>query len=318
MGRLQAEALELIRNSNLTAGTLRERQSSQTTGMVMEQRPAAGTPVPRGTPIDLVVAIPVPIRLVTVPDLVGQRPENVSALLGDSLRIGTIATKESSAPAGVILDQTPAAGQSVTPGSVVNISLAIPATPVEIAVPAAPIVQPVPPPPDPPAPTPIVQPATPQPILIVVPRLVEGSLAQALGTIRAAGLQPGTVTQTPSAIAAGIVTFQTPAAGIQVVPGTPVDLIVSVPLAEAETSEVPLIWLSAGLFTGLIAAAAAASLSRARRNRLAGTPSLVPHADEGQQTSEPGDASLIEFKLTLDAHADPGVQTLEEKQVMSW
>ena len=374
-GQLQADALDLIRAANLSSGTIGERQSGQKPGIVVEQRPAAGTPVPRGTPINIVVAIPIPVKPVTVPDLIGQRPENVGALLGNSLRIGSIATRESNAAAGVIVDQSPAAGQSAPPGSTVNVWIATPAPPVKIPVPdlrgrnqneaaaaiqgvkllvgpvaeresteargivveqipgpgelvdpgtavslwlAAPVaaaVQPTPPP--------------PPPVPIVVPRVVEGSLEQALIVIRAAGLQPGTVTQTPSSIASGIVTFQTPAAGTQVTPGTPIDLIVAVPLAPAETPELPLIWLSAGLFTGLLAAAATASVSRARKNRLAGTPTLVPHVDEGQQTSEPGDGSLVEFEMTLDAHADPGVQMLEEKpgliagewsgaKVMSW
>jgi serine/threonine-protein kinase len=320
-GRLQADALDLIRNANLSSGTIRERQSSQTTGIVVEQRPAAGTPVPRGTAIDFVVAIPAPVTPVpvpqpiapppppvkiTVPDLRGRSQNDAAAAIQDlKLLVGPIAERESAGSRGIILEQDPQPGALVDPGTPISLWLAI-------AI--APVVQP--------APTP------PPPVLVVVPRVVEGPIEQALVAIRAAGLQPGTVTQTPAAVAAGIITFQTPAAGIQVTPGTLVDLIVSVPLAQAEASELPLIWLIAGLVTGLVVAAAA-SLSRAPRNRLAGSPTLMPHADEGQQTSVPGDGSLVDFEVSLDPHSDRGAQMLEEKpgliagewsgtQVMSW
>ena len=60
-----------------------------------------------------------------VPDLVGQRQTGAEALLGrNTLRIGGVISRASKEPAGVIVDQRPAAGRQVDPASTVDIWVA--------------------------------------------------------------------------------------------------------------------------------------------------------------------------------------------------
>jgi len=349
IGQLRADALDLLRNARLLSGRTSERESKQATGTVVEQRPAAGTEVQPGTAVDIALAIPVRVTSTAVPDLVGQRHENAEALLArQTLRIGAVMSRESSASAGVIVDQRPAAGQQVAPGSPVDIWIATPLPPVKVTVPdllgrtqnvataaiqdlellvgpvseresAEPrgtvVAQ------DPPAGTvvdagarismwlavPVVPGPTPQ-TLITVPRLIDYPLEQAFVVLRGAGLQPGAVAQPPSSSRAGIVTFQFPAAGAQVPPGTPIDLVV----AAAASPLVPLIqWLGVAALIGFGIVAAAWS-ARSQWRRLFSIPELAPHMDAGIQASFPDDGSLTDFEVTLEARTDRGAQTLDE------
>ena len=367
-GHLRADALALIRSAGLSPGRMSERESNQAPGTVVGQRPLAGTEAQRGSAVDISLAIPVRVTTTAVPNLIGQRRDNADFLLGrQTLRIGAVMSREYSASAGVIIDQRPAAGQQVSPGSTVDIWIATPLPTVQVTVPdlrgrtqndattaieelkllvgpvseresAEPrgtvIAQ------DPPAGSvvdagapvsvwlavPIV-PIQAQPTLITVPRLLNYSLEQAFVVLRAAGLQPGTVAQTPSAATTGTVTYQSLAAGVQVAPGTAIDLIVALPITPA-SSFLPLRWLGAGALLGL-GVAAAASVARARQHRLANTPELTPYTDAGFQTSVPDNENLVDFEVTLEACPDDGAQTLDDangfvagqwpgNQVMSW
>jgi beta-lactam-binding protein with PASTA domain len=344
-GVAQNEALGLIGNAKLTPGAISQRESSQTPGTVLDQRPAAGTQVQLGTAVDFTLAIPV--RKSIVPDLVGQRQTGAEALLGrNTLRIGGVISRASKEPAGVIVGQRPAAGRQVDPGSTVDVWVAAPLPPVTVTVPdlsgssqneatasiqnlklrigqfgeresreprGTVVAQ------DPPAGT-VVEagslvsvwlavPIVPPPVtLVTVPRVVESSLDRAVSMLGEAGLRPGSVDQRPSVATTGTVTFQSVEAGVQVAQGTAINLAVAAPLAPWWSLIPP--WLSTGALFVLVAAATA-TVKRVRRNRIISTPTLVPHVDAGTQFSVPGDRDLTNFEIALEARRDRGVQTLD-------
>ena len=344
-GVAQTEALGLIGNAKLTPGAISQRESSQMPGTVLDQRPAAGTQVQPGTAVDFTLAIPV--RKSIVPDLAGQRQTGAEALLGrNTLRIGGVISRASKEPAGVIVDQRPAAGRQVDPGSTVDVWVAAPLPPVTVTVPdlsgssqneatasiqnlklrigqfgeresseprGTVVAQ------DPPAGT-VVEagslvsvwlaiPIVPPPVtLVAVPRVIESSLDRAVSMLGEAGLRPGSVDQRPSAATTGTVTFQSVEAGVQVAQGTAINLVVATPLAAWWTLVPP--WLSTGALF-VLAAAVTATVKRVRRNRIISTPTLVPHVDAGTQFSVPGDRDLTNFEMALEARRDRGVQTLD-------
>jgi beta-lactam-binding protein with PASTA domain len=64
-------------------------------------------------------------------------------------------------------------------------------------------------------------------VLVPVPAVVDGSLADATAALESAGLAVGTVTEAASTSAAGSVTSSAPAAGVGVGAGSAVDLVVA-------------------------------------------------------------------------------------------
>jgi beta-lactam-binding protein with PASTA domain len=344
-GVAQTEALSLIGNAKLTPGAISQRESSQIAGTVLDQRPAAGTQVQPGTAVDFTLAIPV--RKSIVPDLVGQRQTGAEALLGRStLRIGGVISRASKEPAGVIVDQRPASGRQVDPGSTVDVWIAAPLPPVTVKVPdligtsqneatasiqnlelrlgqfgeresseprGTVVAQ------DPPAGTDVdagslvsvwlAVPIVATPITVVtVPSVVTLPLDNAVSMLTGAGLQRGSVNERPSAATTGTVTFQSVEAGLQVTQGTAVNLVVATPLVPWWSVIPP--WLGSGALFAL-AIAATATVKRVRRNRIMSTPTLAPHFDAGTQFSVPGDRDLTNFEMALEARQDRGVQMLD-------
>jgi beta-lactam-binding protein with PASTA domain len=286
IGVAQTEALGLVGNAKLTPGAISQRESSQTPGTVVDQRPAAGTQVQPDTAVDFTLAIPVrkPIvptvvapATVIVPDLSGSSQNEATASIQNlKLRIGQFGERESSEPRGTVVAQNPQAGTVVEAGSLVSVWLAVPIAPPPVT-------------------------------LATVPRVVELSQDRAVSLLSEAGLRPGSVDQRPSAARAGTVTFQSVEAGVQVAQGTAINLVVATPLAA--WSLVPP-WLSTGALF-VLAAAVTATVKRVRRNRIISTPTLVPHVDAGTQFSVPGDQDLTNFEMALEARRDRGVQTLD-------
>ncbi len=132
--------------------------------------------------------------LVTVPDVAGMPQAAASAAItGADLAVGTVTQAYSATVApGSVLSQVPAAGESVSPG-----------TPILLTVSEGP------------------QPVT-------VPNAAGQTQAEAVTAITEAGLSVGGVTRQHSAtVPWGCVISQTPEAGASVVPGTAVALIVS-------------------------------------------------------------------------------------------
>ena len=91
---------------------------------VVEQSPAAGTMVKRGSPVNVWLAQAPPI---TVPDVRGQnRATAAQTLTSVRLRLGEAGERPAERPVGTVVDQSPAPGTVVRPGAAVQVWLAVP------------------------------------------------------------------------------------------------------------------------------------------------------------------------------------------------
>jgi hypothetical protein len=140
----QADATSAIIHAGLAVGALTTASSTTVpAGAIIGQHPAAGTSVPSGTAVDLVVSSGPP--LVAVPNVVNQTlPAAAAAIINAGLAVGAVTTASSTTvPAGSIISQTPAAGTQVAPGSAVALIVSSGPPPLPPPPPAPP-----PPPPD--------------------------------------------------------------------------------------------------------------------------------------------------------------------------
>ncbi len=127
---------------------------------------------------------------VAVPSVIGQtESEATSTLTAAKLTLGTVTTQPSTAPAGTVISQAPAAGSAIVPGATVNLILSTGPT--------------------------------------TVPDVVGQLQSAATSAITAAKLAVGAVTVQDNTNPAGTVLSQLPASGSAVAPGTTVSLVVS-------------------------------------------------------------------------------------------
>ncbi len=193
VGQSQGAAGNTLSGANLSVGTVTsEASSSVTAGNVISQTPTAGNSVAPGSTVNLVVSSgPAPV---TVPNVVGQSQGAAgNTLSGANLNVGNVTLQASnSEPAGNVISQTPTAGNSVAPGSTVNLVVSSGPAPV------------------------------------TVPNVVGQSQGAAGNTLSGANLNVGNVTlQASNSVTAGNVISQTPTAGNSVAPGSTVNLVVS-------------------------------------------------------------------------------------------
>ncbi len=193
VGHTQGDAITTITNVGLLIGTTSMVTSTTVAqGLVISQLPTAGTQVANGSAVNLVISTGPPAP-VTVPDVVGQtRQTATNSIIASGLVVGPITNAFSSTvSAGLVISENPAAGTSVPTGSTVYI-----------------IVSSGPPP-------------------VTVPNLV-GQMQQSAGnTITNAGLIVGTLASGASSTTpVGSVMLQSPAAGVQVILGSAVNLTI--------------------------------------------------------------------------------------------
>jgi beta-lactam-binding protein with PASTA domain len=304
LGRREFEASSVLREHRLRPGEIKFRESAEPRGTVLEQVPEAGRQVTVNSEVALWLATP---RRVLVPDLRGRSQRDATERLrAVGLVVGHSSEQMARAPRGTVLAQQPAANEQVDVGTAVSLSLAVPPPVV-----APPIVQP-PPPSTPPvaappvAPPPVAPPPVAQPVTVRVPLVVGTSMAKAFAALQAAGLRPGSLSEIRAFASAGTITTQFPAAGTEVQPGAPVDLVVAVPLGLTP-------WAFAGIGIGL-ALAAAGSLARRIRSRRPSVPpvfSFAPQADPGEQSVSAESGELTDCAFTIEAHVDRGAQTFD-------
>ncbi|QNP74362.1 PASTA domain-containing protein [Streptomyces roseirectus] len=102
---------------------LRHKVSTEDAGTVLEQDPAGGESVEKGTEITLTVAKEA--EKATVPDLTGSTLGEARKLLAEhDLELGDTTEVESSAEAGTVVGQSITAGDEVEPGSSVGVRIA--------------------------------------------------------------------------------------------------------------------------------------------------------------------------------------------------
>jgi len=193
VGMTQADAQAAIGTAQLVVGTVTEEYSDTVPGgNVISQDPAAGTSVPIGSAVNLVVSLGQ--QMVTVPNVVGMEQSAAeSAITAASLTVGNITEQYSdTVPAGHVISQDPIAGTSVPINSSVNLVVSLGQQMVE------------------------------------VPNVVGMTQADAQAAIGTAQLVVGTVTEEYSdTVPGGNVISQDPAAGTSVPIGSAVNLVVS-------------------------------------------------------------------------------------------
>lgn len=130
-GLIEAKAVELIRADGFEELVQRQPNGEIEEGYVYAQEPAAGTRLPKGSIVTVVVSTGKP--KVTVPPLVGKtRDEAVQELTALGLDV-TVAEVNSSRPGGTVTAQDPAAGIVLVGGSTVRINVS--KGPKQVAVP---------------------------------------------------------------------------------------------------------------------------------------------------------------------------------------
>jgi beta-lactam-binding protein with PASTA domain len=192
-GLPQDTATTTITGANLKVGNIMQQTSERVVaGKVISQDPASGSSVDQGSAVNLVISSGPP--MVAVPNVGGLvQDAATTAITGAKLKVGTATPQTSdTVVAGKVISQDPASGSSVAEGSAVNLVISS------------------------------------GPPMVSVPK-VDGLAQDAATTaVVAAKLTVGTVTQQASnTVTAGNVISQDPANGSSVLPGSPVNLVIS-------------------------------------------------------------------------------------------
>ena len=188
-GRDRTTATEILNSQRLRLGEVSERAADATPGTVVDQQPRPGTMARRETAVRVWMA-----SSIEVPSVIGRREADATAILTNQrLRVGAIQTRESSEPAGTVIEQHPQPRRPARLNAPVDLVLAIPAT-------------------------------------VVVPDLRGRNRQAALTALTDAELLLGETTAREAEGPAGIVTEQSPRAGERVEVGTAVQVWVAVPI----------------------------------------------------------------------------------------
>ncbi len=199
VGLEEQEAVQLVISSGLRASVEVRRDPAQPAGRVISQEPASGAEMVAGGTVFLRVSGEPPAELppelpVLVPALVGLE---MNAALGSAQAQGFVPSlaflAQPGATSWTVLAQEPAAGAAVRAGSVLTLTVALPAA---------------------------------QPAQVQLPSLFGLSESHALGLLQSLGLGASLVRE-PSGFPAGVVFAQGPAAGSLLPPGSLVALRVS-------------------------------------------------------------------------------------------
>jgi serine/threonine-protein kinase len=123
-GLSRDDAERALRSAGLALGDVSEQAGDSARGVVLSSTPAAGTTVPRGTRVALLVSAGQ--GELSLPDVIGRDLDSARGLLE---QIGLVLApleydSLSSLPSGTIIGQTPAAGAAVATGSTVTLRIA--------------------------------------------------------------------------------------------------------------------------------------------------------------------------------------------------
>ena len=120
--RPQSEAEQLLTDRGFTVGTVGTTPSTSfAPGIVVRQDPAPNASRPKGTPVDITVAV-APAN-VPVPNVIGNTADDARFKLEQAGFRVTSDTADSPAPSGTVIDTSPSVGTSVAPGSTVVITV---------------------------------------------------------------------------------------------------------------------------------------------------------------------------------------------------
>jgi beta-lactam-binding protein with PASTA domain len=195
-GKTQADAESAIKAVGLAPVVARGYSDSIAAGSVVGQSPDAGSQLPKGGQVAILVSQgKAPVGGVAVPDVVGRSESDaLSVLQGSGLTGKVIKDYDDAVPAGQVAGQLPGAGSQALKGSEVTILVSLGrggATSVK------------------------------------VPSVTGKTQADAEKAVKDAGLVPLTLKEPSANVAAGKVARQLPAAGKAVTPGSQVAILVS-------------------------------------------------------------------------------------------
>jgi serine/threonine-protein kinase len=133
VGSTLEDAKPVLDSVSLLLDVAAKRESDQPEGSILEQDPAAGTPVERGSAVHVTIAV-APPQSATVPDLAGRSSEEAKALLAQvGLVIEVAGTRPTpGAQPDTVIEQNPRAGESVPAGTTVTVVLASADATVEV------------------------------------------------------------------------------------------------------------------------------------------------------------------------------------------
>ena len=203
-GENQTAATQALQVAGLQLGQVSNEATKAPVGSIVAQSPAAGAKVAKGSAVNLTISSG-PSK-VEVPKLKGMtRDEAEKALSKAGLKSVQTAEYDSYVAKESVIDQLPAAGDKVAPGSTVGVLLSLGA-------------RPIPP--------------------VAVPDVKGKTQAQARKILSDAGLNSDFVTANDNA-PAGTVAGQTPASGVKVAPDTEILVLVSAGVAPPTAVAVP-------------------------------------------------------------------------------
>jgi serine/threonine-protein kinase len=127
-GLPQEEAEKALKDAGFKPRVERVFSDEIRSGRVVDTSPPAGTTLERGSQVTLQVSKGP--EQVEVPDVTGEDEDNArSTLEGVGLRVGKITREESGEAAGTVIEQSPAAGETLDKGEAVDLTVAKP-TPI--------------------------------------------------------------------------------------------------------------------------------------------------------------------------------------------
>jgi beta-lactam-binding protein with PASTA domain len=129
-GKNQDQAANILARAGLQLGRVAKKIDNRPAGTVIQQDQAPGSMVPPRTPVNLWLAEPREVKppptKVRVPHLITDTQSQASrALERAGLQVGRVARITSSQNPGTVVRQSPEPGTAVSPGSAVNLWLAV-------------------------------------------------------------------------------------------------------------------------------------------------------------------------------------------------
>lgn len=126
-GMARRAAEEKLGKMGLKVARVYEKESDSDTGTILEQDPAPGTTILKGSSVDFTISKGKQIKTVRVPDYTGGTVEAArTGLASIRLQVGEVTRQYSKQAAGTILSQSPAGGTSVEEGTEVEFVVADP------------------------------------------------------------------------------------------------------------------------------------------------------------------------------------------------
>jgi beta-lactam-binding protein with PASTA domain/predicted Ser/Thr protein kinase len=133
-----------LQDANLVLGSIKEKNSQQPAGYVLNQDPPEGTQVDAGSPVNITVSS----GLVKVPKVTGSTEAQARSDLAQvGFDVQVVDIEDGTVPAGSVLAQSPQAGELLARGSIVTITVARTPPPQPTPTPSPTPVAPTPTPP---------------------------------------------------------------------------------------------------------------------------------------------------------------------------